>query len=91
MKPFNLLVRMKTLRTRDESMDFEAWAIMLLWRKVPDNYHHLINSEVVHDGAAILQRGDAFEVRIRDRAAHEEIFVTPFPPAVPGVERQWRA
>lgn len=84
---------MKTLRAKDEAMDFEAWAIMLLWRKVPDSYHHLISSEVVHDGAAILQRGDAFEVRVRERAAHGEIFVTPFPSAISGarIESRWRA
>jgi hypothetical protein len=83
---------MKTLRTKDDTLDFEAWAIMLLWRKVPDSYHHLINSEVVHDGAAILQRGDAFEVRVHDGAVHEEILITPFPtiPAAP-LERHWRA
>jgi hypothetical protein len=84
---------MKTLLAKDETLDFEAWAILLLWRKVPDSYHHLISSEVVHDGAAILQRGDSFEVRIRDgRAAHEEIFVTPFPNAIPGAHvehHQW--
>jgi hypothetical protein len=84
---------MKTLLTQNEMLDFETWAVLLLWRKVPDAYHHLINPEVVHDGAAILERGDSFEVRIRDRAAHEEIFVTPFPPAIPNAraERHWRA
>jgi hypothetical protein len=83
---------MKMLRTKDDTLDFEAWAIMLLWRKVPDSYHHLINSEVVHDGAAILQRGDAFEVRVRDGAAREEILITPFPsvPTTPP-EYHWRA
>ena len=76
---------MNTLLAKNETLDFEAWAILLLWRKVPDTLHHLISSEVVHDGAAILQRGDAFEVRVRDGAAHEEISVTPFPPAIPSV------
>jgi hypothetical protein len=71
---------MKTLRAKNKNPDFEAWASLLIRRKVPDNYQHLINSEVVHDGAAILERGDAFEVRITYRAAHEEVLVTPFPP-----------
>ena len=84
---------MKTLRTKDEILDFEAWAIMLLWRKVPDSHHHLINSGLVHDGAAILERGDAFEVRLRDGAAREEIFVTPFPAAIASAvaKHHWRA
>ena len=82
---------MKT-HAKNENLDFEDWARLLICRKVPDTYHHLINSEVVHNGAAILEHGDAFEVRIADRAAHEEILVTPFPAAVPGVpvERHWR-
>jgi hypothetical protein len=71
---------MKIQQSSNEHLDFEAWASLLIHRKVPDNYQHLINSEVVHDGAAILERGDAFEVRIADRAAHLEVLVTPFPP-----------
>lgn len=73
---------MKTLRTKDETLDFEEWARLLICRKVPDAYHHLVNSEVIHDGAAILQRGDAFEVRISEQRAHQEVFVTPFPPTI---------
>jgi hypothetical protein len=70
---------MKIVRASGENLDFETWARLLICRKVPDGYHHLINSEVVHDGAAILQSGDAFEVRIRERPEHEQILVTPFP------------
>lgn len=73
---------MNMLLTKDEPLDFEEWARLLLCRKVPDAYHHLINSEVVHDGAAILQRGDAFEVRVSEQRAHEHVFVTPFPPTI---------
>jgi hypothetical protein len=73
---------MKTICASDENLDFEAWARLLICRKVPDGYHHLINSEVVHDGAAILQSGDAFEVRIRERPEQEQILVTPFPTVV---------
>jgi hypothetical protein len=82
---------MKT-RANDEHLDFEAWARLLICRKVPDNYQHLINSDVVHNGATILEHGDAFEVRITDRAAHEEILVTPFPTEIPAaaVESHWR-
>lgn len=82
---------MKT-RAKDEHLDFEAWARLLICRKVPDSYHHLINPEVVHNGAAILEHGDAFEVRIADRAPHEEILVTPFPAEIPAValESHWR-
>jgi hypothetical protein len=70
---------MKAVRASDENFDFEEWARLLICRKVPDGYHYLINSEVVHDGAAILQRGDSFEVHIRQQPAHEQILVAPFP------------
>ncbi|HLX68037.1 MAG TPA: hypothetical protein VKV04_00275 [Verrucomicrobiae bacterium] len=71
-----------TLREKDKTSDFEEWARLLICRKLPDAYQHLINSEVVHDGAAILQRGDAFEVRISDQQAHQQVLVTPFPPTI---------
>jgi hypothetical protein len=49
---------------------------------VPDGYQQMVNSEVIHHGAEILKRGDAFEVRIRERrgvSGRGEILVTPFP------------
>jgi hypothetical protein len=67
---------------RNENTDFDAWAKLLICRKVPDSYQQLVNPEVIHDGAEILKRGDAFEVRIRKRrgvSGRREIFVTPFP------------
>jgi hypothetical protein len=73
---------MNTLSAKEETSDFEAWARLLICRKVPDVFHHLVNSEVIHDGAAILQRGDAFEVRISDQLAHQQVLVTPFPPTI---------
>jgi hypothetical protein len=60
--------------------DFEQWAKLLLTRKVPSNFNHLINSEVIHSGAEILKRGDAFEVHLETPAAHERVFVTPLLP-----------
>ena len=68
--------------TKRDNTDFDAWARLLICRKVPDDFKPLVNSEVVHHGAEILKRGDAFEVRIRERreaAGRREIFVTPFP------------
>ena len=75
-----------------EFTDFEAWARLLVRRKVPDRFQDLINSEVVSDGAAILKHGEAFEVRICDqtigrvsggvegtRPAGKHILVSPFP------------
>ena len=72
---------MHTRNVKVGNTDFETWARQLICRKVPDNYHHLINAEVVHDGAAILKRGEAFEVRVRDGSAYNQILVTPFPDA----------
>ena len=66
----------------NENTDFEAWARLLICRKVPDGYQNLVDAVVVHHGADILKRGDAFEVRIRERggvSARGEILVTPFP------------
>lgn len=66
--------------TKDTNADFEAWARLLICRKVPDGYRRLVNSNVVHEGADILKRGDAFEVRIQQRhSADQKILVTPFP------------
>lgn len=55
---------MKTVDTRDENTAFEAWAQLLISRKVPERYRHFIDQEVVGEGAAILKRGEAFEVLV---------------------------
>ena len=71
-----------TFASKNENTDFDAWAKLLICRKVPDGYQQLVNTEVIHDGAEILKRGDAFEVRIRQRrgvSGRGEVFVTPFP------------
>ena len=60
--------------------DFEEWSKLLLTRKVPQNFNHLINSEVIHSGAEILKRGDAFEVHWETPTARERVFVTPMVP-----------
>jgi hypothetical protein len=68
--------------------NFEEWAKLLLTRKVPRNFNHLINSEVIHSGADILKRGDAFEVHVEVPAmetaaylasARGRVYVTPMP------------
>ena len=77
----------------EEKTDFETWAKLLIRRKVPDDYQHLINSEVIKSGEIILKRGDAFEIHIRlDKAGESvpqsstansrdaQILVTPLPP-----------
>jgi hypothetical protein len=74
---------MKLQSARNESMDFEEWARLLICRKVPDGYQRLVDSKVVSRGAAILKCGDAFEVRICERAESPEkkqIVVDPLPP-----------
>ena len=82
---------MKTPSAKDEkNTDFEAWARLLICRKVPGQYQQLVNSEVVHDGAVILKHGDSFEVRVCDRGPtnpehdmsfmNKRVVVTPFPP-----------
>jgi hypothetical protein len=66
-------------------INFEEWAKLLINRKVPNDFSHLINSEVIHSGADILKRGDAFEVHLEGiEVAHlpstrGRIFVTPMP------------
>jgi hypothetical protein len=68
--------------TKTGNTDFDAWARLLICRKVPDGYQQLVDSEVVHHGAEILKRGDAFEVRIRECrgiSGRREILLTPFP------------
>lgn len=45
-------------------IDFEAWASLLLNRKVPQCYNHLITREVIRRGASILKDGGAFEVHV---------------------------
>jgi len=69
-------------------IDFEEWAKLLITRKVPDDFGHLINSEVIHSGAEILKHGDAFEVHLEGLPAdttahlastHGRILVTPMP------------
>ena len=66
--------------------NFEEWARLLINRKVPNDFSHLINSEVIHSGADILKRGDAFEVHLEALPAsvpahlpstEGRIFVTP--------------
>ena len=62
--------------------DFEEWAKMLIVRKVPESFSHLIDSHVIDSGADILKRGDAFEVHWQPSAAQCEsarVFVTPMP------------
>jgi hypothetical protein len=64
--------------------DFEAWAKLLITRKVPEDCGHLINPEVVGSGADILKSGGAFEVHLQPPAAQcksaaGRIFVTPIP------------
>lgn len=68
--------------------NFEAWAKLLITRKVPGDFSHLIDSEVIHSGADILKHGGAFEVHL-EQASHRgqtavswestrgRIFVTP--------------
>jgi len=51
----------------EQETDFQTWAKLLIRRKVPDDYQHLINQEVIHNGEIILRRGDAFEIHIRPR------------------------
>jgi len=74
-----------------QNTDFEAWARMLIARKVPEGSARFINSEVVRSGAEILKRGQGFEVHLLDAeaasvpgvsASHvggHRIAVTPFP------------
>ena len=45
--------------------DYEAWASLLLNRKVPPGCGHLIKPDVVKRGAAILKAGAAFEVHVK--------------------------
>ena len=47
-----------------QNTDFEAWARMLIARKVPEDSARFINSEVVRSGAEILKRGQGFEVHL---------------------------
>lgn len=71
--------------------NFEAWAKLLIARKVPGDFSYLIDSEVIHSGADILKHGGAFEVHLeeashagqtamRGERAHGRIFVTPIEP-----------
>ena len=71
--------------------NFEAWAKLLITRKVPQNFTHLINPDVIHSGADILKRGESFEVHLEEppaqptgisayvTGARERLFVTPMP------------
>ncbi|HWD91543.1 MAG TPA: hypothetical protein VG938_04255 [Verrucomicrobiae bacterium] len=52
----------------EQETDFQTWAKLLIHRKVPDDYQHLINEEVIHEGEIILRRGDAFEIHFRSQA-----------------------
>jgi len=71
--------------------DFEAWAKLLITRKVPEKFSHLINAEVVYSGADILKHGGSFEVHLEQpsripnfkapsESAWGRIFVTPIAP-----------
>ena len=70
--------------------NFEAWAKLLITRKVPGNFSHLINSEVIHSGADILKHGGAFEVHLEQvsqtakprESTQGRIFVTPIAPRI---------
>jgi hypothetical protein len=73
---------MKTRSTNQDDKKFEAWAKLLICRKVPDGFRDVVNSDVVHEGAVILKYGGAFEVHIREQSpgvAEKRVFVTPFP------------
>jgi len=71
--------------------NFEAWAKLLITRKVPEDLMHLINSEVISSGADILKRGESFEVHLEAPMAQSSgaaaymasgrgrVFVTPLP------------
>ena len=76
----------------EQETDFETWAKLLICRKVPDDYQHLIDREVIKDGELILRRGDAFEIHIRPpnsekstssssvtKSREAEILVMPMP------------
>jgi hypothetical protein len=74
-----------------QNTDFEAWARMLIARKVPEDSARFINPEVVRSGAEILRRGLGFEVHLLDAESAgipdaavaslcgRRIAVTPFP------------
>ena len=64
----------------EQETDFETWARLLLRRKVPDDFQHLIDQEVVHDGEIILRRGDAFEIHIRPQNREESASHPPTRP-----------
>ena len=84
-------VRVLRQRMESQNTDFEAWARMLIARKVPEDSARLINSEVVRSAAEILKRGLGFEVHLLDAEAasipdaaassicDRRISVTPFP------------
>ena len=69
-RPWSILAAkgpfMKTGNGKDENTNFEAWARLLIERKVPSQFQNLIDPEVVDRGAEILKRGEAFEVRVCD-------------------------
>ena len=71
--------------------NFEAWAKLLITRKVPGNFIHLIDPELIHSGADILKHGGAFEVHLEQvshpgqtakpwESTEGRIFVTPIEP-----------
>ena len=83
---------MKMRDAMEEPANFEAWARLLICRKVPVEYQELVNPDVVRDGAEILKRGEAFEVHVsettkgtREPSAagegqkNKQVFVSPFP------------
>lgn len=72
-----------------QNIDFEAWAKMLISRKVPEDSARYINSDVIRSGAELLRQGQGFEVHLLDSEiapgfgaaglSRNRITVTPFP------------
>ncbi len=54
--------------------DFQAWADLLIERKVPDRYKHLIRHDLAECGAAILKEGGAFEIRVPQESPTDTSF-----------------
>jgi hypothetical protein len=67
----------------ETQIDFEEWAKLLLTRKLPENFSYLIGSELIHSGADILKRGEAFEVHLEGQSSPTvstpRVFVTQIP------------
>jgi hypothetical protein len=71
-----------------KATDFEAWADLLIERKVPDRYKHLIRSDLIERGAAILKEGGAFEIQVQQESPADasllvaKISIAPIPSRV---------